>query len=153
LLAFSELDDYRSIMSKALADRLAEACAEKVHLDMRRAHWGYSTDEELDAADLLAVKYQGIRPAPGYPSQPDHTEKSTMWSLMDIAKQSGIELSESLSMMPAASVSALVFASPQSQYFAVGKMQKDQIVDYAKRKNMEVETVERWLGASLAYDS
>ncbi len=139
-------------MVKALADRLAEAFAEKVHEDIRRTYWGYSTSEDLNAADLLAVKYQGIRPAPGYPSQPDHTEKSTMWSLMDITKHSGIELSEGLAMMPAAAVSALVFASKHAQYFAVGKLQKDQIEDYAARKKMTVAEVEKWLGASLSYD-
>jgi len=146
-------DDYKSIMAKALADRFAEAFAEKMHLDMRRQYWGYSKDEDLHAEDLLAVKYQGIRPAPGYPSQPDHTEKSTMWKLMDVAKHSGIELSEGLAMMPAASVSALVFAAPQAQYFAVGKMQKDQIHDYAARKSMPLHECEKWLGASLAYDA
>lgn len=140
-------------MAKALADRLAEAFAEKIHEDMRRDFWGYSQDENLAAADLLQIKYEGIRPAPGYPSQPDHTEKTTMWSLMDITAQSGIELSDSLAMMPAAAVSALVFASPHSNYFAVGKVQKDQILDYAARKNMKVEDVERWLGANLAYDA
>ena len=140
-------------MAKALADRLAEAFAEKIHEDIRRKYWGYSRTEDLDAADLLQVKYQGIRPAPGYPSQPDHTEKSTMWDLMSVTKLSGIELSEGLAMMPAAAVSALVFSSKHSNYFAVGKIQKDQIVDYAARKKMEVKDVERWLGASLAYDN
>lgn len=140
-------------MAKALADRLAEAFAEKLHRDIRRDYWGYSQNEDLSESDLLQVKYAGIRPAPGYPSQPDHTEKKQMWSLMDIHKLSGIELSESLAMMPAAAVSALVFASPQSSYFAVGKIQKDQVVDYAKRKNMPIEDVEKWLGANLAYDN
>jgi len=159
LLAFSPLfsacstfDDYHSIMVKALADRLAEAFAEKIHEDIRRTLWAYSTKEDLGAADLLAVKYQGIRPAPGYPSQPDHTEKPAMWNLMDITAQSGIELTEGLAMMPAAAVSALVFASKHAQYFAVGKICKDQIEDYATRKKMSVPDVEKWLGASLSYD-
>jgi len=145
-------DDYKSIMVKALADRLAEAMAEKAHEDIRRTLWAYSTNEHLDTADLLAVKYQGIRPAPGYPSQPDHTEKVAMWKLMDIEKQSGIALSEGLAMMPASAVSALVFASKHAQYFAVGKLQKDQIEEYAARKKMAVPDVEKWLGASLSYD-
>ena len=152
-LAVSTFDDYKAIMCKALADRLAEAFAEKVHEDIRRKLWGYSTGEALNQDDLLAVKYQGIRPAPGYPSQPDHTEKKTMWQTMDVEKLSGIVLSEGLAMMPAAAVSALVFASKHSSYFAVGKIQKDQIHDYAARKNMPVAEIEKWLGASLAYDN
>lgn len=146
------LDDYKSIMAKALADRFAEALAEKLHLDIRRELWGYSPNEQMDTKDLLEVKYQGIRPAPGYPSQPDHTEKSTMWKFMNIAEQTKIELSESLAMLPAAAVSALVFASRHSSYFAVGKIQKDQITDYANRKKMPVEEIEKWLSANLSYD-
>ncbi|RUS14427.1 vitamin B12-dependent methionine synthase, partial [Endogone sp. FLAS-F59071] len=119
-------DDYSSIMVKAIADRFAEALAEKLHEDIRKEYWGYAPDEELTAADLFAVKYHGIRPAPGYPSQPDHTEKLAMWDLGDIAKQSGITLTESLAMEPGASVSALVFGHRESKYFAVGKIDKDQ---------------------------
>jgi 5-methyltetrahydrofolate--homocysteine methyltransferase len=145
-------DDYSKIMVQALADRFVEAFAEAVHKDIRTNMWGYAPDEDLSAADLLKVKYQGIRPAPGYPSQPDHTEKRTMWDLMDIAGKTGIELSESLSMMPASSVSALVFAHKESQYFAVGQIAKDQVVDYAKRKSFDVETTERWLSPILSYD-
>jgi 5-methyltetrahydrofolate--homocysteine methyltransferase len=145
-------DDYSKIMLVALADRLAEAYAEKMHADIRRELWGYATAEELDTADLLKVKYDGIRPAPGYPSQPDHTEKSTMWDLMGVEEATGISLTESLAMQPAAAVSALVFASPHSQYFAVGKVTKDQVTDYASRKGMPVEEAERWLAPILAYD-
>lgn len=118
-------------MLKSLADRLAEALAEWLHEQVRKDYWGYGNDESLSKEDLLKVKYQGIRPAPGYPSQPDHTEKSTMWDLMDIEKQSGIELTESLAMSPAASVSAIMFAAKESKYFAVGKIEKDQVyIDY-----------------------
>ncbi|KAI8988516.1 methionine synthase [Mycotypha africana] len=145
-------DDYNSIMAKALADRLAEAFAEAIHEEVRKNDWGYASEEHLTAADLFAVRYQGIRPAPGYPSQPDHTEKQTMWSLGNIAEQTGITLTESLAMDPPASVSGLFFAHEQSKYFAVGKIEKDQIESYAQRKNMEVETVEKWLGTILAYD-
>jgi 5-methyltetrahydrofolate--homocysteine methyltransferase len=145
-------DDYKSIMVKALADRLAEALAEKVHQDMRMDMWGYARDEQLSVEELLAVKYQGIRPAPGYPSQPDHTEKKTMWSLMDVENKTGIQLTESLAMLPAASVSALCFAHPRAEYFAVGKLAKDQVVDYARRKGLTVEEAERWLSANLSYD-
>jgi 5-methyltetrahydrofolate--homocysteine methyltransferase len=131
-------------MAKALADRLAEAFAEKLHEDVRKTFWGYSKQEHLEASDLLKVKYVGIRPAPGYPSQPDHTEKNTMWKLMDVEKETGIVLTDSLAMDPAASVSGLYFANPHSKYFAVGKIGKDQVVDYAARKNMPVSEVEKW---------
>eukprot|EP01006_Ploeotia_vitrea_P037965 TRINITY_DN66191_c3_g1_i1.p1 TRINITY_DN66191_c3_g1~~TRINITY_DN66191_c3_g1_i1.p1 ORF type:complete len:1293 (+),score=831.26 TRINITY_DN66191_c3_g1_i1:40-3918(+) len=146
-------DDYKSILVKALADRLAEAFAEKLHEDVRKTHWGYSKEETLSKEDLLKVSYQGIRPAPGYPSQPDHTEKTTMWKLLDAEKATGIQLSDSLAMMPAASVSALVFANECSEYFAVGKIGKDQVADYAKRKGQDIETTERWLGSILNYDN
>merc|ERR1712100_909023 len=132
-------------MLKALADRLAKAFAEYLHREVRREHWGYAKNEALNESDLLKVKYDGIRPAPGYPSQPDHTEKTTLWDLMDVEKRCGIKLSSSLSMMPAASVSALVFAHPDASYFAVGKVQKDQVESYAKRKGMELEVCKRWL--------
>lgn len=146
-------DDYSSIMAKAVADRLAEACAEKLHHDIRRELWGYAPDEKLSTSDMLSIKYNGIRPAPGYPSQPDHTEKQTMWNVMSIEDKSGIQLTEHLAMFPAASVSALVFANSKSEYFAVGKIGKDQVEDYAKRKNQSVEYVEKWLGSSLNYDT
>ena len=145
-------DDYNSIMTKALGDRLAEALAELVHKDVRITHWGYAPDESLDETDLLKVKYQGIRPAAGYPSQPDHTEKTTMWEVMKIFEQTQIELTESLMMSPGASVSGLYFANPKAQYFGVGKITKEQIEDYAARKGSPVETVEKWLNNLLSYD-
>merc|ERR1711998_585423 len=145
-------DDYSKIMVQALADRFVEAFAEAVHKDMRTTLWGYAPEEDLSNEDMLKVKYQGIRPAPGYPSQPDHTEKSTMWNLMKVAELSGIELSESLSMMPASSVSALVFGHQESQYFAVGQIGKDQVQNYAARKGMDIETMERWLSPILNYE-
>lgn len=148
-----ELDDYKGIMIKAIADRFAEAMAERMHEEMRRVYWGYAKNETLEKEDLLQIKYQGIRPAPGYPSQPDHTEKATMWKLMDVTAQTGIELSESLVMLPAASVSALCFSHKKSQYFAVGKVTKDQITEYAGRKKMPVEEIEKWLSSTLAYDN
>jgi len=144
-------DDFSVIMAQALADRLAEAFAEKLHADVRRKLWGYSKDEKLDTSDLLKIKYQGIRPAPGYPTQPDHTEKTTMWNLMKIKETSGIELTESLAMLPAASVSGLYFANEHAKYFAVGKVAKDQLEDYARRKGRPVEETEKWLSANLSY--
>eukprot|EP00928_Gymnodinium_smaydae_P030080 TRINITY_DN2245_c0_g1_i9.p2 TRINITY_DN2245_c0_g1~~TRINITY_DN2245_c0_g1_i9.p2 ORF type:complete len:147 (+),score=31.09 TRINITY_DN2245_c0_g1_i9:66-443(+) len=122
-----------------------------LHKDIRTKYWGYAPDEDLDIADLLRVKYDGIRPAPGYPSQPDHTEKRTMWKLTQAAELAGITLSETCSMIPAASVSALVFG-PGSQYFAVDKICKDQVTSYAERKGMSLNECEKWLSPSLAYD-
>jgi len=142
-------DDYNSIMTKALADRLAEALAELVHRDLRRS-W-YAQDENLGNDELIAEKYRGIRPAPGYPASPDHTEKGTLFSLLG-AEQLGIRLTESFAMMPAASVSGLYFAHPQSRYFAVGKIGRDQVEDYARRKGMSVAEAERWLAPNLAYE-
>ncbi len=144
-------DDYSSIMLKALADRLAEAFAELLHKKVRTEIWGYAKDENLSREEMIKEKYQGIRPAPGYPAQPDHTEKITLWKLLDVEKKTGIVLTESLAMVPTAAVSGLYFANPDAHYFSVGKIQKDQVVDYAKRKNMKVEEVERWLGSILAY--
>jgi len=144
-------DDYSVIMLKALADRLAEAFAEKMHEEVRTVHWGYSKNEKLSTTDKLKVKYQGIRPAPGYPSQPDHTEKATMWQLMNVEQKTGIQLTEPLAMLPASSVSGLYFGNKHSKYFAVGKINKDQVVDYAKRKNISVEEAERWLSPILGY--
>jgi len=145
-------DDYGKIMAQALGDRLAEAFAEKLHLDVRVKEWGYAPAEGLSAEDLIKVKYDGIRPAPGYPSQPDHTEKQQMWDLLSATDLASIQLTESLAMLPAASVSGLYFANPESKYFAVGKIQKDQVVDYAQRKKMDLETCERWLAPMLGYD-
>ncbi|XP_033734273.1 methionine synthase-like [Pecten maximus] len=146
-----KFDDYNIIMVKAIADRLAEAFAEELHERTRKEFWAYSPDEELDAQGLHKIKYQGIRPAPGYPSQPDHTEKKIMWNLLP-ANKVGITLTESLAMEPAASVSGLYFGNRKASYFATGKLQKDQIMDYSNRKNMPVSDVEKWLGSVLAYD-
>jgi 5-methyltetrahydrofolate--homocysteine methyltransferase len=142
-------DDYNSIMTKALADRLAEALAEKLHRDVRR-DW-YAPDEELTSDQLIAEKYQGIRPAPGYPAAPDHTEKKTLFSLVG-AERAGIQLTESFAMMPAAAVSGFYFAHPQAKYFAVGKIGRDQVLDYSRRKNMSLAEAERWLAPVLAYE-
>jgi 5-methyltetrahydrofolate--homocysteine methyltransferase len=149
----AEHDDYKKIMLQALCDRLAEAFAEQTHARMRADLWGYAQGEALDYSDLLKVKYQGIRPAPGYPSQPDHTEKLPLWRLLRAKELAGIELTDSLAMMPASAVSALVFAAPEAQYFAVGKVSKDQVVDYARRKGVSVEDAEKALAPVLAYDS
>jgi 5-methyltetrahydrofolate--homocysteine methyltransferase len=146
------LDDYNYIMVEALADRLAEALAELLHERVRKEWWGYAADENLSPEDLLKVKYQGIRPAPGYPSQPDHTEKLTMWDLMKAKEQTGIELTDSLAMLPAASVSGLYFSHPNSTYFAVGKITKEQVTDYAHRKKGDFSQVEKWLYPILAYE-
>ena len=148
----SENDDFSKIMAQALADRFVEAFAEYLHREIRVNMWGYAADEQLNEADLLKVKYDGIRPAPGYPSQPDHTEKTTMWNVIKAKELAGIELSESLSMMPASSVSALVFAHPDSEYFAVGQVGKDQVESYAARKKMDLEVCERWLSPILNYE-
>ncbi|KAM4524386.1 methionine synthase isoform 1-T1 [Odontesthes bonariensis] len=145
-------DDYSSIMVKALADRLAEAFAEELHSRVRKELWGYCADEALQASDLHKVRYKGIRPAAGYPSQPDHTEKIVMWSLAAVQQNTGIGLTESLAMTPAASVSGLYFSNPQASYFTVGKITKEQVEDYARRKEMSVEEVERWLSPILGYD-
>jgi 5-methyltetrahydrofolate--homocysteine methyltransferase len=142
-------DDYNSIMTKALADRLAEALAEKLHADVRR-EW-YAKGEQLTKEELIAEKYRGIRPAAGYPASPDHTEKGTLFELLG-AEKLGIQLTETFAMMPAAAVSGLYFAHPKARYFALGKIGRDQVEDYAKRKGMSVAEAERWLGPSLAYE-
>jgi 5-methyltetrahydrofolate--homocysteine methyltransferase len=129
-----------------------KAFAEYLHRVIRTDMWGYAHDETLDEQDLLKIKYVGIRPAPGYPSQPDHTEKTTMWNVLKAEELAGISLSESLSMIPAASVSALVFAHPESCYFAVGQVGKDQVESYAKRKKMGLSIAERWLSPILNYE-
>jgi 5-methyltetrahydrofolate--homocysteine methyltransferase len=145
-------DDYHGIMLKALADRLAEALAEYLHLKVRRELWGYAADEALDNEGLIAEKYQGIRPAMGYPASPDHTEKDLLWELLDAEKNTGIWLTESKAMVPTAAVSGLYFAHPQARYFAVGKLNKDQVEDYAQRKGMSLAEAERWLAPNLAYE-
>uniref|UniRef100_A0A8B9FMD5 Methionine synthase n=1 Tax=Amazona collaria TaxID=241587 RepID=A0A8B9FMD5_9PSIT len=146
-------DEYNIIMVKALGDRLAEAFAEELHARVRKELWAYCSTEQLDLSDLRRIKYEGIRPAPGYPSQPDHTEKLTMWKLANIEETTGIGLTESLAMIPASAVSGLYFSNPKSKYFAVGKICKDQVEDYALRKNLSVAEVEKWLGPILGYDT
>jgi 5-methyltetrahydrofolate--homocysteine methyltransferase len=144
-------DDYNSIMTKALADRLAEAFAEYLHKRVRE-EWGFGKAEQLGPEDLIQEKYRGIRPAPGYPASPDHTEKWTIWKLLDVERQTGIKLTESGAMWPGASVSGLYFSHPDAKYFSVGKLDRDQVVDYQARKGMELEQVERWLGPYLNYE-
>ena len=145
-------DDYNSIMTKALADRLAEAFAEHLHELVRKKYWGYSPNEEFANEDLVRERYRGIRPAPGYPAQPDHTEKPIIFNLLDVEKNIGIKLTETYAMYPAASVSGLYFAHPESKYFTVGKIGKDQVMDYHKRKGMSLEETERWLSPILNYE-
>jgi len=148
----AENDDYNAIMVQALADRLAEALAEKLHEDVRKKYWGYSQDEDLTVDDLIKVKYRGRRPAPGYPTQPDHTEKLTMWKLLNVKESIGCELTESLAMYPAASVSGIYFANPHTEYFAVGRVGRDQVADYARRKGITIEKAEDCLSPILSYD-
>ncbi|KCZ49210.1 MULTISPECIES: methionine synthase [unclassified Hyphomonas] len=145
-------DDYSSIMVKALADRFAEAMAEYMHEQVRRDLWAYAPDETLSTTDIIAEKYRGIRPAPGYPSQPDHTEKETLFRLLDPENRIGVSLTSSFAMTPAASVSGLYFAHPEAVYFAVGRIEKDQVEDYARRKGWDLRTAERWLAPILNYD-
>ncbi|KAI8787934.1 methionine synthase-like [Biomphalaria glabrata] len=147
----TQFDDYNVIMVKAVADRLAEAFAEYLHLKVRKEYWGYSQEENSNPDDLHRLKYQGIRPAAGYPSQPDHTEKTTMWQLMH-PDEVGITLTDSLAMEPASSVSGIYLANPQSFYFATDKLCKDQIIDYAQRKQIDLTVAEKWLRSNLAYD-
>ncbi len=144
-------DDYSAIMVKALADRLAEAFAERLHQRVRREFWGYASDEALSSDDLIAEKYRGIRPAPGYPAQPDHTEKGTLFRLLE-AERIGVKLTESFAMHPGAAVSGLYFSHPQSHYFGVGKIERDQVEDYARRKGWSVAEAERWLAPILNYE-
>lgn len=152
-------DDYNSIMVKALADRLAEACAEWLHERVRREYWGYASDEHLDNEDLIREKYRGIRPAPGYPACPDHTEKATLFSLLDPEAEfgkpgrSGVFLTEHFAMFPAAAVSGWYFAHPESKYFAVGKIERDQVESYSQRKEQDLSVSERWLSPNLGYDN
>lgn len=147
----AQQDDYNAIMAEAIADRLAEAFAECLHKRVRE-EWGYGRDETLSKEELIHEKYRGIRPAPGYPACPDHTEKGTIWRLLDVTANTGIELTESFAMWPGSSVSGLYFAHPDSRYFHVGKIDRDQVVDYAARKGMTQAEVERWLGQNLNYD-
>lgn len=146
-----EHDDYNSILSKALADRLVEAFAELLHEKTRKEYWGYSHDENLTNEEKIKENYAGIRPAPGYPSQPDHTEKPIIFDLLNVTENTGITLTESLAMYPAASVCGLYFSHPGSKYFNVGKLGKDQVLDYHRRKGMSISEVEKWLGSNLSY--
>ncbi|MDO0976770.1 methionine synthase [Mycolicibacterium frederiksbergense] len=145
-------DDYNAILLESLADRLAEAFAERMHQRVRKEFWGFQPDEQLDNEALIAEKYRGIRPAPGYPACPEHTEKVTLWELMDVKERTGIELTESMAMWPGAAVSGWYFSHPQSQYFVVGRMAQDQVADYAKRKGWTLAEAERWLGPNLGYN-
>jgi 5-methyltetrahydrofolate--homocysteine methyltransferase len=144
-------DDYDGILFKALADRLAEALAEYTHERVRRELWGYARGEHLSNEELIAEKYRGIRPAPGYPAQPDHTEKATLFRLLDAGVSAGMELTESFAMMPGSSVSGFYFSHPDAVYFGVGRIDRDQVEDYAKRKGMTLAEAERWLAPILAY--
>jgi len=145
-------DDYNAIMLKALADRLAEALAELMHQRVRSEWWGYARDEKLSTSEIIAENYRGIRPAPGYPACPDHTEKGPLFALLDATANAGITLTESFAMLPAAAVSGFYFSHPEARYFAVAKVDRDQIEDYARRRNVAVEEVERWLAPNLAYE-
>jgi 5-methyltetrahydrofolate--homocysteine methyltransferase len=144
-------DDYSAILLSALADRLAEAFAERLHARVRREFWGYAPEENLSSDDLIAEKYRGIRPAPGYPAQPDHTEKATLFRLIEGEARAGVKLTESFAMWPGSSVSGLYFSHPEARYFGLGKIEKDQVEDYAARKGWTLEYAERWLAPNLNY--
>jgi 5-methyltetrahydrofolate--homocysteine methyltransferase len=146
-------DDYGAIMIKALADRLAEALAERMHERIRREFWGYAPEERFTNDQLVREEYRGIRPAPGYPACPDHTEKGTLWQLLDVERNAGIRLTESFAMYPTAAVSGWYFAHPEATYFQVGKIDADQVVDYARRKGMSLAEAERWLSPVLGYEA
>jgi len=145
-------DDYSAILLESIADRLAEAFAERMHQRVRKEFWGYQPDEQLDNEALIGEKYRGIRPAPGYPACPEHTEKATLWELMDVQERTGIELTESMAMWPGAAVSGWYFSHPQSQYFVVGRLAQDQVADYARRKGWTLAEAERWLAPNLGYN-
>jgi 5-methyltetrahydrofolate--homocysteine methyltransferase len=149
----SNHDDYNKIMLQVLADRLAEAFAELLHEKVRKEFWGYAKDEQFTNEELIKEAYTGIRPAPGYPACPDHTEKYKLFNLLGGKEATGITLTESLAMYPASSICGWYFSHPQSHYFGIGKVQKDQIEDYARRKGMPVEEVERWLRSVLDYEA
>ena len=145
-------DDYSAIMAKALADRLAEALAERLHQRVRKEFWGYAPDEALANTEMIAEGYRGIRPAPGYPAQPDHTEKATLFRLLDAERQIGVNLTESFAMWPGASVCGLYLSHPESYYFGVGRIERDQVENYGARKGWTAEEAERWLAPILNYD-
>ena len=147
-----DLDDYNSIMIKALADRLVEAFAEYLHEQVRKDHWGYASDEKLSNSELIKENYKGIRPAPGYPACPDHLEKHTIWEVLQVKENIGVTLTESLAMWPAASVSGYYFANKQAKYFGLGKMKQDQVEDYSKRRNINKEEAHKWLNPNIAYE-
>jgi 5-methyltetrahydrofolate--homocysteine methyltransferase len=144
-------DDYRAILAKSLADRLAEALAERMHERVRKEFWGYAPDESLSNDDIIREGYRGIRPAPGYPACPDHTEKRALFDLLDGERATGVTLTESFAMWPAASVSGWYFAHPAAHYFGLGRIGRDQVEDYARRKGMTIAEAERWLAPNLAY--
>ncbi len=145
-------DDYGAIMLKALADRLAEALAERMHERVRREFWGYAPEERYTGDQLVREEYRGIRPAPGYPACPDHTEKATLWRLLDVERNTGIRLTESYAMYPTAAVSGWYFSHPEARYFQVGRIDADQVADYARRKGMPLEEAERWLAPLIGYE-
>jgi 5-methyltetrahydrofolate--homocysteine methyltransferase len=145
-----QLDDYNSILVKALGDRFAEAFAEYLHLQVRKEIWGYALDENLSNQDLISEEYAGIRPAPGYPACPDHLEKPTIWKLLNVEQEIGVKLTESMAMWPASSVSGYYFANPQSKYFGLGKIKEDQVIDYAKRRGISTEMASKWLAPNIA---
>ena len=144
-------DDYNSILVKSIGDRIAEAFAEMLHKDVRTNLWGYAQKEDLTNKELIQEKFEGIRPAPGYPACPDHTEKKTLFELLDVSSNLKVKLTESFAMTPASSVSGLYFGNPQASYFGVGKIFKDQVEDYAKRKKISFRDAEKWLGSNLGY--
>jgi 5-methyltetrahydrofolate--homocysteine methyltransferase len=145
-------DDYRSIMTKALADRIAEAFAERMHERVRREFWSYAPEECLTNEERISEAYRGIRPAPGYPAQPDHSEKATLFRLLEAERRIGVTLTENYAMWPGASVSGLYFAHPEAHYFGVAKVERDQVEDYARRKGMSIAEIERWLAPVLNYE-
>lgn len=140
-------------MLEALVDRLAEALAERMHERVRKEFWGYAPHEVLDNNAMIAEEYQGIRPAPGYPACPEHTEKGTLWQLLDVEKHTGMIITESFAMYPAASVSGWYFSHPESRYFGIGRVGRDQVEDYAKRKGMSLAEAEKWLSPVLGYEN
>ena len=145
-------DDYNSIMIKAVADRLAEAFAELMHAKIRKELWGYAPQEAFNNEELIRERYQGIRPAPGYPACPEHTEKGILFDLLEVEKNTGISLTESFAMYPAASVSGFYFMHEEAKYFGLGKIEKDQVESYASRKGWTIEQAEKWLAPNLSYD-
>ena len=147
-----EHDDYSAIMVQALADRLSEAFAEHMHEKVRKELWGYAAEEKLDSEALIKEEYRGIRPAPGYPACPEHTEKRTLWKLLDVERNAGISLTESCAMSPGSAVSGFYFSHPESRYFGVAAIGRDQAADYAERKGMTLREAERWLAPNLAYE-